>query len=97
MAHISSFLWSEGERATKNKVNNKVETFLQLILPVILYWDFCFACLMQKLDAEPWCHYETQYVGKEIIRSDYFGIGLDNLGKTKYCDIFEGIRRYQYL
>lgn len=49
--------WSHKEQG------NKVETFLQLILPVILYSDFCFAFLIQKLDAHPCFHYETLSAG----------------------------------
>lgn len=45
---------SFGEKRRRHKEQgHKVETFLQLILPVILSLDFCFAFLIQKLDAQP--------------------------------------------
>lgn len=43
---------TERGRWSHKEQGNKVETFLQLILPVILYSDFCFAFLIQKLDAQ---------------------------------------------
>lgn len=66
------------ERGSHKEGGNKVETFLQLILPVILYRDFCFAFLIQKLDARPCCHYETlsagdfhsgSFIGTENVRT----------------------------
>lgn len=60
-AHIQFPL--ERGRGSHKEQGNKVETFLQLILPVILYSDFCLAFLIQKLDARPGCHYETLSAG----------------------------------
>lgn len=54
------------ERGSHKEQANKVETFLQLILPVILYCDFCFAFLIQKLDAHPCHHYETLSAGEGL-------------------------------
>lgn len=51
------------ERGSHKEQGNKVETFLGLILPVILYCDFCFAFLIQKTDARPRGHYETLSAG----------------------------------
>lgn len=54
----------ERGRGSHKEYGNKVDTFLQLILPVILYSDFCLAFLMQKLDAHPRCHCETLSSGQ---------------------------------
>lgn len=67
----------ERGRGSHKEQGNKVDTFLQLILPVILYCDFCFAFLIQKLTAHPRCHYKQQVLRMMARATWYETLTLD--------------------
>ena len=86
--------WSHKEQG------NKVETFLQLILPVIVYCHFCFAFLIQKLDAHP-CLPLWNPVSWQIFTQEIKGAILlfqnEAWNETLTLDIEGGVGGVEYL
>lgn len=86
-------------RGSHKEQGNKVETFLRLILPVTLYADFCFAFLIQTLDAHPRCHYETLSAGNfHLGRFVFLEWRVRTAwNRTLTLDIEGGVRGVEYL